>query len=239
MVKSPFEKTLAEINAILLNQIFVYEKPNLVGNTYIGKKHIVKLGATKLNNIIRSIVSYASLSGFKLEKTTRKVTVIGSACDSISHTPLIAEAIESYDSHITAFATRTELDRDNDKIHVIPSKLMEIYADADEFIIIKSLVGNDTTVSQIISILKEKFPDKEISVFALFNTGNYSAEKLKIKTLFSLLEVDIKVYDITTEEGIEFLNNSGLVMNTQLGKGKAFIEEYGEGPYSIEQFKTA
>jgi orotate phosphoribosyltransferase len=239
MKKKKFKKILENIDSIVTNQIFAYKAENTVGNAYINKEKLAELGATTVNDILKSVVKNALKKGFNLEKHTNTVLVIGPAYGAINYASIVAQAIEKQTKgKVKAIASRTELDRTNDKLHVIPDKLMEIYKMADEIIIIEDIVNAGSTIIQVRDIVKEKISaDIKISAFSLVDRGtNNTNKKLAIKSFYPFLKVDMKVYNLTTEEGINFINNCGYKMNTSLGKGKGFVEKYGEGPYSIEQF---
>lgn len=239
MKKEEFEKLLEEIHAIVTGQMFAYKANPTIGNAYINKERLPLLGGTRMNEILFSAVMNAEKEGLKFEATTKTVVVVGPAYGAINYAPIIAEMIEElYD--VRAIPTRTELDRTNDKLHVIPEKLKGLYEEANEFIIIEDIVNGGTTIEQVRDLIRKHINEtKKISALCLVDRGkNNSSESMDIEAFYPFLKVDMKVYDPRTDEGIEFLNNSGLVMNIQLGKGKQFIEKYGPGPYKKEQFNA-
>lgn len=231
-----FYELLVKNGIIKEGYFFMYKLNPTFGPRYINKEDLTFLGATLVNNILRSMAQNAIKSGLKFSKGTKKIAVIGPAYGAINYAAIVAEAIEQYNTSIIAMPTRTQLGKND--YHEIPDKLKKVYEEADEYLIVEDIVNNGETIREVKKLIIDQFSDKKvINAICLVDRNKNTAEKLEINSFYPLLDYKMDVYSLSTQEGIDMMNNSELQINETLGKGKSFIAKYGYAPYTLDQFK--
>lgn len=222
--QNEFLALLAAWNIVVENEIFVY-KSHKVGRAYINKDGLAKLGVIVVNNCLKSMTQNAIDNGLTFNSSEHKtVLIIGPAYGAIGYPPVVAEYLaESFPD--TMFITgRTELDG-NGK-HYIPKKLQLLFDEADTYIIAEDIVNGGTTVREVSKLLSKKVH----SVICLADRGKNTIESLGIDAFFPFIKVDMEEYDPRTNP---LILNGNLKVNTELGKGKKWVKEFGQPPYTI------
>lgn len=217
-----FKSILSENGVIATDDIYVY-KSGFIGDAYINKEALAPLGANVVSNCLCGMTQNALDHGLSFKSDTKTVLIIGPAYGAISYPPIVAFYLHALFPKIKFITARTELNT-NGK-HFIPEKLNSLFAMADEYIIVEDIVNEGTTIAEVKALL----PDVVNSVICLADRGQNSAEKLGINNFYPFLSVKMDKFDPRMDCS---LLKSGRKINTVLGKGKMWVEEFGQPPYS-------
>lgn len=226
-----FRRLLVENGIIVIDDgIFVY-KSGFIGTAYINKEALAPLGADVVNNCLFSMAQNALDQGLNFRSDTKVVLIIGPAYGAISYPPLVAFYLRALFPNIKFITARTELDAQGN--HFIPDKLKDLYVMADEYVITEDIVNKGTTIIEVSSLL----PDTVNSVICLVDRDNNSAEKLIIEKFYPFLSIDMNQVDPRIDSS---LLKSTKKINTVLGKGKIWVNEFGQPPYGDDvDFSTS
>ena len=219
-----FRQILSDNGVIATDDIFVY-KSGFIGTAYINKEALAPLGADVVNNCLCGMTQNALDNGLHFRSDTKVVLIIGPAYGAISYPPIVAFYLRALFPQIKFITARTELNS-NGK-HFIPEKLNPLFTMADEYIIVEDIVNKGTTITEVCALL----PDAVNCVICLADRGNNSAEKLTIYNFYPFISVNMEQFDPRVDSS---LLKSGKIINTVLGKGKMWVEEFGQPPYSDE-----
>lgn len=222
--KNDFKNLLASWSVVVENEIFVY-KSGKIGRAYINKDKLAHLGVQIVNNCLRSMTQNAIDNGLAFNpRKNVTVLVIGPAYGAIGYPSVVAEYLAD-NFPDTKFTTgRTQLD-ENGK-HYIPEKLQLLYEEADTYVIAEDIVNEGTTVREVSKLLSKKVVH---SVICLADRGDNYAETLGVESFFPFIRVDMEQYDPRVDSS---LFNTTLEINTILGKGKMWVEQFGRPPYN-------
>ncbi len=216
-----FKQILADNAVIATDDIYVY-KSGFIGNAYINKEALAPLGANVVSNCLCGMTQNALDNGLSFKSDTKNVLIIGPAYGAISYPPTVAFYLHALFPKIKFITARTELNS-NGK-HFIPEKLNPLFVMADEFIIVEDIVNQGTTIHEVVALL----PDLVNSVICLADRGNNVAKDLGINNFYPFLSVEMEQFDPRVNPS---LLNSGRQINTVLGKGKMWVEAFGQPPY--------
>ena len=217
-----FKKLLVENEIVVTDAgIFVY-KSGFIGDVYINKEALALLGADVVNNCLISMTHNALYEGLSFSKDTKTVLLIGPAYGAIAYPPIVAFYLRSLFPDIKFLTARTQLDS-NEK-HYIPDKLKSLYDMADEYIIIEDIVNKGTTIKEVSLLL----PKKVHSAMCLVDRGDNDAKELGIENFYPFLSIHMEMFDPRINPS---LFDSGMKINTILGKGKTWVEQFGQPPY--------
>jgi len=210
---------------------FVY-KSGLHGNMYIDKERLGRLGGRKMNDILIAIAINAVVRknmNFKSEST---VTIIGPAFGAINYTLSICNFLEDAykTSRVNFRPGRTQL-REDGKTHYFPEKLLDIYAESDEFIVIEDIVNLGSTIREIDALTKATFGKPVSRAMCIVNRGGQTAQSMGIEEFYPLLDVCMQQHDPRTPAGLAKINELGQI-NLKLGKGSGWVKLFGQPPYA-------
>ncbi|MDD2871512.1 MAG: phosphoribosyltransferase family protein [Candidatus Gracilibacteria bacterium] len=168
------------------------------------------------------MANQAISSFLSFDDEVKNVLVIGPANGAISYAPIVSSYLQKYFRTIKFRHGRTQLDK-NDK-HYIAEKHKALIDISDTFIIVEDIVNQGTTIKEVSAIL----PKQVNSVLCLVDRGNNSAENLGIEQFFPFLRVNMDQYDPRKNAS---LFESEMKINTTLGKGNIWVEQFGQPPY--------
>jgi orotate phosphoribosyltransferase len=212
---------------------FVY-KSGLHGNMYIDKERLGRLGGRKMTEVLLAVAMNAfaeNMMQFKMETT---VTIIGPAFGAINYTlPICNFFEEMYKTLCINFRPgRTQL-REDGKTHYFPEKLLDIYGESDEFIVIEDIVNLGSTIREIDALTKETFGKPVSRAMCIVNRGGQTAQSMGIEEFHPLLDVCMEQHDPRTVSGLEKINKLGDI-NLALGKGNGWVRMFGQPQYSAD-----
>jgi orotate phosphoribosyltransferase len=213
---------------------FVY-KSGLHGNMYIDKERLGKLGGRKMTEVLLAVAMNAYFTKntmrFKMGTT---VTIIGPAFGAINYTlPICNYFEEVYKTlRINFRPGRTQL-RNDGKTHYFPEKLLDIYGESDEFIVIEDIVNLGSTIREVSALTKATFGKAVTRAMCIVSRGGQTAESMGIEEFHPLLDVCMEQYDPRTASGLEKINGLGEI-NLELGKGKGWVKMFGQPPYPAD-----
>ncbi|MDP2090574.1 MAG: hypothetical protein Q8K30_03155 [Candidatus Gracilibacteria bacterium] len=216
-----FRNLLSENNIVVTEGIFVY-KSGFIGTAYINKEALAPLGADIVNSCLCSMTQNALDKELNFKPDTKTVLIIGPAYGAISYPPIVAFYLRALYPSVKFVTSRTEVDSYGR--HFIPEKLNQLYVMADEYIIVEDIVNEGTTIREVSALL----PDVVNSVICLVDRGNNNSKDLGIEKFYPFLSVDMESFDPRVNPS---LLNSGKKINTVLGKGKIWVEQFGQPPY--------
>lgn len=218
-----FKALLAVNNLVVTGEIFVY-KSGFIGEAYINKDDLALLGVKVINNCLRGAVNNAFLSFLNFDLNVKNVLVIGPAYGAIAYAPVVAEQLQDlYGDKITFRPARTQLDKDNK--HYFHEKHANLISMSDTFIIIEDIVNEGTTIREVSALL----PKQVHSAICLVDRGENTPNGLGIGEFYPFLSVDMNSTDPRVDPS---LFDSGMKINTVLGKGKLWVEMFGKPPYA-------
>jgi len=220
---------LKEVDAFVEGH-FVY-KSGLHGNMYIDKERLGRLGGRKMTEVLNAVAmnAYAeNMMQFKMETT---VTVIGPAFGAINYTLSICNFFEeAYRTlRVNFHPGRTQLWEDG-KTHYFPEKLLGIYGESDEFIVIEDIVNIGSTIREIDALTKATFGKPVSRAMCIVNRGGQTAQSMGIEEFHPLLDVCMEQHDPRTSAGLARINELGEI-NLALGKGSGWVKMFGQPEY--------
>ncbi len=240
-LKDP-KKILAESGAIISGDHFVY-KAGTHGEAYINKEKFAMMGALKLKEVIDNAASAI----IRFNSSDKEVGIAGPAMGAITYALTMAVALEEYyelqkvkdDLTLNGkttrnfypelfFPARTELKEDSTgkRIHVIPEKLKADY-EGKSFIIFEDIVNNGTTIREVKELLEKEVNARIIGVICIADRGGQTAKSLGVEQYSPLMRVNMAQH-----KAIECpLCAKGVPINTVLGKGKNWVNLFGQPPY--------
>lgn len=219
---------LAESNAVVTGDHIVY-KLGTHGQQYIDKERFANLGGINLASVLRGCVENAIANGLNINDI-RNVGILGMAYGSIPYTITIAEALENYYGRTSKFfPARTELALDNvgKKIQIIPEKFFEAYA-GKFFIGVEDIVNNGTTLREGRDVLAA-IGSTMFAAISIVDRGGQTAESLGISQYFPAFRVSMSQVDPRIHICPDCA--AGKPINTKLGKGKLWVNLFGQPPY--------
>jgi orotate phosphoribosyltransferase len=222
MNSNDFKELLAMLNVVVTGNIFVY-KSGFIGTAYVNKEELALQGGPVINSCVISMAQNAYFKNMKFDPDVKTVLLIGPAYGAIGYPYPVSEYLSKYYPNIVFIPGRTQLD--NKGNHYIPEKFKEKYFDCDEFIILEDIINAGTTIKEVSSLL----PKRVHSTICLVDRGNNTATKLGIENFFPFISINMDMFDPRIDPS---LFNSGLQINTELGKGKLWLEQLGLPPYS-------
>lgn len=214
---------LSSCNAVVRSHL-VY-KLGTHGREYIDKEQFSKLGARKLSEVLRIAVGQAIDNGLKIVGK-EMIGVIGPAYGAIPYALTVAESLEGHFETPLFFPARTELVTEK-KIHVIPEKLLAMYA-GKKFIGIEDIVNNGTTLRELRDLLLT-IDAEMFAAISIADRGGQTEESLGIKQYFPGLRVNMAQVDPRKEFCLQCA--AGIPINTVLGKGARWVKLFGQPPY--------
>jgi orotate phosphoribosyltransferase len=220
--------TLSSAKAVIDNDHFVY-KAGTHGAAYINKERFPFLGARNLENILIEVAQNAVRNGLDLSGET-SVGIIGPAMGATPYPLTLAIAFEKLLPGLLFFPARTELetDRDGKRTHIIPEKLAADYKDSC-FIIFEDIVNNGTTIREVNQLFSKIGRVK--AAICIVDRGGQNSQSLGVSQYYPWLRVDMTQYDAKDCP----LCKSGTRVNTVLGKGKVWINLFGQPPYAADK----
>jgi orotate phosphoribosyltransferase len=220
---------LGGVNAFVEGH-FVY-KSGLHGNMYIDKERLGRLGGRKMTGVLHAVArnAYAEkMMQFKMEST---VTIIGPAFGAINYAlPICSFLEEAYKTLRVNFRPgRTQL-REDGKTHYFPEKLLDIYGESDELIVIEDIVNMGSTIREINALTKKTFGKPVSRALCIVNRGGQTAQSMGIEEFHPLLDVCMEQHDPRTSAGLVRINQLGEI-NLTLGKGGGWVKMFGQPQY--------
>ena len=98
------------------------------------------------------------------------------------------------------------------------------------FIIIEDIVNNGTTISEVRELFEKEVGGEILAALCIVDRGGQTSESLGIKQYFPLMRVDMIQHDARNHACPLCLK--GVPINTQLGKGKSWVNLFGQPPYA-------
>ncbi|PIP27473.1 MAG: hypothetical protein COX30_01750 [Candidatus Moranbacteria bacterium CG23_combo_of_CG06-09_8_20_14_all_39_10] len=218
---------LRDCKSVVQGDHIVY-KLGTHGTEYIDKEQFAKLGAQRLAAVLRLSAGCAIKNG--LEAGGREmIGIIGPAYGAIPYALTVAESLEGHFGTPLFFPARTELvmDATGKKIHVIPEKLLALYAEK-RFIGIEDIVNNGTTLRELRDLLLT-IGSEMFAAISAADRGGQTAESLGIKQYFPGLRIDMDQVDLRKAVCPQCV--MGVPINTVLGKGARWVKMFGQPPY--------
>ena len=215
---------------------FVY-KSGRHGSVYINKDTLGKLGAFELNKVLVEVARnffYKTRTHFEPES---KVTIIGPAYGAIQYVPPVCLFLEECfaSTGVMLRPGRTQLRPKSDgkgEEHYFPEKLIETYADSDEFVVMEDIVNMGSTIREVNELTLKTFGKPVKKAFCIVSRGGQTAESLGIEEFHPLADVLMPQYDPRTSDGLNIINQLGDI-SLKLGKGKGWVEMFGQPPYEL------
>lgn len=229
-MEKDIQKALAESGALIDNDHFVY-KAGTHGPAYIDKEKFSLIGARNFVNLLNQVARNAVKSGLQIKAEHTMIGVIGPAYGAICFAPTIAAVLEEEFPFKTFFPARTELETDvaGKKVHVIPEKFHVAYQ-GKPFIIVEDIVNNGTTIREGKAVCVKQVDGEVIAALSIAERGGQTTESLGVPQFFPLMRVNMVQYDV--KKAVCPLCEAGIPINTILGKGKRWIELFGQPPYN-------
>ncbi len=122
-----------------------------------------------------------------------------------------------------------ETDVAGKKVHVIPEKFHVAYQ-GKPFIIVEDIVNNGTTIREGKAVCVKQVDGEVIAALSIAERGGQTTESLGVPQFFPLMRVNMVQYDV--KKAVCPLCEAGIPINTILGKGKRWIELFGQPPYN-------
>jgi orotate phosphoribosyltransferase len=219
---------LAEANAVVDNDHFVY-KAGTHGSGYINKERFPFLGARNLEKILSEVAENAVRNGLDLTGE-KSVGIIGPAMGATPYPLTIAIAFEKLFPDIIFFPARTELETDANgkRTHIIPEKLAADYK-SRSFIIFEDIVNNGTTIREVNELFSKI--GKVRAALCIVDRGGQDTQSLGITEYYPWLRVNMEQHDA---KDCPLCRNS-VPVNTVLGKGKVWVNLFGQPPYPADR----
>lgn len=222
MNKKDVKAMLLSKKAVVTGDHFVYKK-GTHGSDYIDKEAFVDLGARNLSSIIR-FVGLNAIRHLDIGEE-KEIGVIGPAYGAIPFALTLADFFEFFFG-IKFFPARTELT--DKKVHIIPEKLRSSYK-KKAFIIFEDIVNNGTTTREVKALFEQQVSARIIAASCFVDRGGQTAGTLGISQYYPMLRVDMEQVDVREETCS--LCEQGVPINIELGKGKRWVEMFGQPPY--------
>lgn len=215
---------LGSCNSVVKGSHLVYKK-GTHGREYIDKEQFSKLGARRLSEVLRIAVDCAINSGLEVIGKDM-IGVVGPAYGAIPYTLTVAEALEGHFRSPLFFPARTEVVTEK-KIHIIPEKLLAMYA-GKKFIGVEDIVNNGTTLRELRDLLRT-IGSEMFAAISIADRGGQTEKTLGIKQYFPGLRINMAQID--PREEICPQCAAGIPINTVLGKGSRWVKMFGQPPY--------
>lgn len=220
---------------VYVKGLFIY-KSGMFGHIYMDKECLADLGGSEMEYLLKGVAEKAFLDEeMSFSENTKIVTVIGPSYGASGYPISVCAYLENAfrEWKIIFRPGKTQLvknDATGKDRHYFPDKLIERYADSDAFMITEDIINSGTTVREVGALVREIFGRSIKHVFCIGNRGGQTAQSIGTERLYALVDEKINQYDPRTSEGLEILNNSGEI-NTKLGKGKLWVDLFGQPPY--------
>ena len=213
---------------------FVY-KSGLHGDKYIDKERLGKLGGIKMHRILTEVAKNAVYNnGLDFEAKTN-ILVVCPAYGAIHYSMPICLYLEEFfqRKNVIFRPGRTQIleKQDGSKEHYFPEKLIDIYAESDEFVVVEDIVNMGSTIREVNALTLKTFGKPVTRAFSIVSRGGQTAKSMGLKEYHPLLDVLLPQYDPRTHEGLAMVNKLGMI-NTKLGKGKGWVEMFGQPLYA-------
>lgn len=204
------------------------------GTYYIDKERFCLAFAGTLQTVIEQAAVNAIRGGLFV-KGERSVGVIGPAFGAIPYAFSLACVLEKYIYGVRFFSAHTELEvkYSGRKMHVIPRKLLGMY-EGKSFIILKDIVNAGTTIKEVSQLLRVEAKAQVLAAICLVDRGGQTAESLGIEKYFPLHRVKMEKHDPRSLDGCP-LCKAGMPITLDLGKGKEWVNLFGQPPYPENQ----
>jgi hypothetical protein len=213
---------------------FVVKALHKHANLYIDKERFSETGATDMVQLIEGAGENALQQGLILPDLSDapEIGVIAPAYGALMYPLVLAAYLEKMTGR-KFFPARTEAFPDPtnpDKlIHRVPKKRLAYYR-GKYYILFDDIVNNGTTYHEV----KPLFESEEVDghVFAgicVYDRGNQTAESLNVGQYFPFRRGFMKQHDLKLEPCPDC--QKGIPIDTVLGKGKAWVNMFGQPPY--------
>ncbi len=223
------KKLLFQSEAVISGEHFVY-KSGKHGSDYIDKERFSFIGATELVAIIEEIGRKAEESGMKIELSSM-TGIIGPAEGAVLFPLTLAKYFESrirtqkgFFHDVKYFPAKTSVNSDG--YHYIKEKLISYYY-GKNFIIFEDIVNGGTTIREVCHLLRNKLNAKVLAALCFIDRGGQTAASLGIPQYFPGLRMNMSQYSAKECP----LCKKGVPINSHLGKGKKWIDLFGQPPY--------
>jgi orotate phosphoribosyltransferase len=209
---------------------FVY-KSGKHGPLYINKEKFASLDIEEIDFVLNTMVDNAVVFGGLKFEPGKRVRVIGPAYGAIDYSHPVALRLKYHFPETIFLKGRTQLD-ENGK-HTLPQKLVDEYLDADEFVMTEDIVNDGRTLREVGNLFETIFGKRITKAFAIANRGGQTAESALLEGYYPLINKKFDQWDPRIPEELEKINELPEI-NTVLGKGKGWVETYGNGPYAAD-----
>ena len=226
----PLMLTMQQVGAIVKNSHFVY-KAGTHGGVYINKEMFVLAGARKIQGCLSNLGMRAWREGLNLT-AYEEVVIVGPAKGAIGYAPLLAFNLETYHHNvikhpITCIFSRTDLDENGS--HIIPDKLLETYG-GRPCILIEDIVNNGITIREVAGVIRKRTGAKIIAALGLVDRSEkgHTAEGLGVPFYLPYSQMPMPQFEPSECP----LCAEGVPINTMLGKGKKWVDLFGQPTYA-------
>ena len=234
------DEILAKSAAMISNDHFVYKALHNHGGAYIDKEKFAEVGSSNQVEMINKVGSNALGKGLKFPgeeglkyPKVLEIGVLAPAYGALFLPLTLGAYFENVTHNIKFFPARSELRPDpkdaNKFIHVIPDKRKSYY-EGKGFIIFEDIINEGTTVREVKKLFQNEVGGNVFAAVCFVDRGGQTAETLGVEQYYPLKRIDMTQFDVRSDEGCP-LCKAGKPINTILGKGKAWVEMFGQPPY--------
>lgn len=209
---------------------FVYKLMNMHGFAYIDKDRFPLVGAFNYCQILEAEADKAVDEGLgDLLSGIKKVALVVPAYGAIKQgLPLAAQIERRTGTRVIVFETEVERDGDGKRYHVIPENMREMVGGLP-IIGADDITNNGKTNEELKPLIKKVLDSELIAFLATVDRGGQTAESLGLRGYFPYLRIQMDQHDCKIGPCPKCL--AGVPINTDLGKGRIWVDKFGQPPY--------
>ena len=200
-----------EAGAIITDSHFVYSS---------GRHSSVYINKDALYLHTRTIVALCELMAYPFDAQSIDV-VVGPVLGGIVLSQWVAHHLNSRRSSGETLAMYAEKGTDTPDKHFFFGRGYEKHIPGKNILIVEDVLTTGGSARQVIELVRQH-DGNVVGLSALCNRGNVQSTDVDDVPIHSLVSIDLETY---TEENCPFCQN-GTPINTELGKGRAFLAKH-------------
>lgn len=208
---------------------FVYKAGHNHGAGYIDKDRFPLIGAQNMVRVLDAMAEKAMKAGLNFGQH-KSVGLITPAYGAIKLGLPLAAALErrtKYD--ICVIETEVERDANGKRYHVIAENQKQMVTGMP-LIGVEDIINAGTTVHEINALTYKELGAKLSAMFCVIDRGGQTAKSLGVRYYYPYERIDMTQYDVRVSPGCPQCT-AGVPINTDLGKGAAWVKMFGQPPY--------
>jgi orotate phosphoribosyltransferase len=221
------DQMLKEARAVATGH-FVYKALHNHGAGYIDKDKFPLIGASNFSDVLEATAERALLMGLDLS-SSKKFGLLLPAYGAIKMGLTAAAYLERRTgTQIIVFETEVERDEKGKRYHIIPDNTKKMIMDIP-LLGFEDIVNAGTTLREINDLAWKELMARIKAALSIIDRGGQNTRTLGIDGYYPYMRINMEQHDV--REKVCPLCAAGIPIDTELGKGRGWVEMFGQPPY--------